>query len=87
MPIDEDLPSLEALAEKVTKTNDDKQFLKVSVTLTLRNCFSSLVLFTFSASASRLGKSSSMGIGLSQNSTRLDLLVRLVESIPGDLQI
>jgi hypothetical protein len=33
MPIDEDLPSLEALAEKVTKTNSEKQFLKVSVTL------------------------------------------------------
>ena len=41
MPIDEDLPSLEALAEKVTntnkvtKTNDETQFLKVSVTLQL----------------------------------------------------
>ena len=35
MPIDEDLPSLEALADKVTKTNDGKQFLKVSVTLQL----------------------------------------------------
>jgi len=35
MPIDEDLPSLEALAEKVTKTNSEKQFLKVSVTLQL----------------------------------------------------
>ena len=33
--IDEDLPSLEALAEKVNKTNDEKQFLKVSVTLQL----------------------------------------------------
>ena len=33
MPIDEDLPSLEALAEKVTKTDDGKQFLKVIVTL------------------------------------------------------
>jgi hypothetical protein len=35
MPIDDDLPSLEALAENVTKTNDETQFLQVSVTLQL----------------------------------------------------
>jgi hypothetical protein len=35
MPIDEDLPSLEALVEKETKTNDESQFLKVGVTLQL----------------------------------------------------
>jgi hypothetical protein len=35
MPIDDDLPSLEALAENVTKTNQETQFLKVSVTLQL----------------------------------------------------
>jgi hypothetical protein len=34
MPIDEDLPSLEALAERVPKINET-QFLKVSVTLHL----------------------------------------------------
>ena len=36
MPIDEDLPSLEALAQNVTRTNEERRFFKVNVTLQLR---------------------------------------------------
>jgi uncharacterized protein YqgV (UPF0045/DUF77 family) len=35
MPLDEDLPSLEALVDRETKTTDERQFLQVGVTLQL----------------------------------------------------